>query len=99
MRLDEHGYLTAAVPATTGKAGVPTIGFIATWTSPEMPGAGVAPLVHRHATDAISCAGRSVAGPAPEGQPDLGEQIGQDIVTASGATLLGADNKAASRKS
>src|SRR5471030_2937635 len=48
VRLDEHGYLTAAVPATTGKAGVPTIGFIAhVDTSPEMPGANVIPMVHR----------------------------------------------------
>jgi tripeptide aminopeptidase len=38
----------ATIPATTKKAGVPTIGFLAhVDTSPEMPGAGVTPIVHR----------------------------------------------------
>src|SRR3712207_2532040 len=46
VSVDEHGYLMATVPATS-RAPVPTIGFIAhVDTSPEMPGAGVKPLVH-----------------------------------------------------
>ncbi len=46
--MDAHGYVTATVPATTTKRHVPTIGFIAhVDTSPEMPGDGVKPLVHR----------------------------------------------------
>ena len=46
--LDEHGYLMATLPATTTKASVPTIGFIAhVDTSPEMSGADVVPIVHR----------------------------------------------------
>src|SRR5882672_10740813 len=46
--VDEHGYVMATIPATTAKAGVPTIGFIAhVDTSPEMPGSGVRPIVHR----------------------------------------------------
>jgi tripeptide aminopeptidase len=45
--IDDHGYVTASIPPTTTKAGVPTIGFIAhVDTSPEMPGAGVKPMVH-----------------------------------------------------
>src|ERR1700738_4732583 len=37
--VDDHGYVMATIPATTAKAGVPTIGFIAhVDTSPEMPG-------------------------------------------------------------
>src|SRR5579864_7460340 len=44
--IDERGYVTATLPATTRKAGVPVIGFIAhVDTSPEMSGAGVKPLV------------------------------------------------------
>jgi tripeptide aminopeptidase len=94
--IDRHGYVTATVPATTTKAGVPTIAFIAhVDTSPEMPGAGVKPIVH-HAYDGgdlvLPDASSAVlrAGDIPE----LRERIGDDIVTASGATLLGADNKA-----
>jgi tripeptide aminopeptidase len=94
--LDEHGYLTATIPATTTKAGVPTIGFIAhVDTSPEMPGAGVRPIVHR------GWNGRDIVLPDDQSavlrladNPALQDQIGHDIVTASGTTLLGADNKA-----
>src|SRR6516162_9854041 len=46
--MDQHGYVFATIPATTKKAKVPVIGFIAhVDTSPEMPGANVKPLVHR----------------------------------------------------
>src|SRR5215210_335548 len=45
--IDEFGYVTATIPATTARTGVPTIGFIAhVDTSPEMSGAGVMPIVH-----------------------------------------------------
>ena len=94
--MDEHGYVVATIPATTTKREVPTIGFIAhVDTSPEMPGAGVKPIVHR-AWDG----GDIVLPDAPDAVlrraeiPALVEQIGHDIVTASGTTLLGADNKA-----
>ena len=94
--LDEHGYVMATIPATTHKNGVPTIGFIAhVDTSPEMPGAGVKPIVHRNyqgqdlvLPDDPTAVLRFADNPA------LAEQIGHDIVTASGTTLLGADNKA-----
>jgi len=94
--VDEHGYVMATIPATTAKAGVPTIGFIAhVDTSPEMPGANVKPIVHR-AYD-----GRDLVLPDDPTAvlrlaetPALAGQIGHDIVTASGTTLLGADNKA-----
>ena len=93
--MDEHGYVMATIPATTAKAGVPVIGFIAhVDTSPEMSGAGVKPIVHR-AYD-----GRDLALPDDpkavlrvSDSPYLGECLGHDIVTASGTTLLGADNK------
>jgi len=93
--VDEHGYVMATIPATTGRTGVPVIGFIAhVDTSPEMSGAGVKPIVHR-AYD-----GRDLVLPDDETAvlrvadlPYLGECLGHDIVTASGTTLLGADNK------
>ncbi len=93
--IDQHGYVTATVPATTQKEGVPVIGFIAhVDTSPEMSGAAVKPLVHR-AYD-----GRDLVLPDDPSavlrvadMPYLGDCQGHDIVTASGMTLLGADNK------
>ncbi|MBM3773323.1 MAG: peptidase T [Acidimicrobiia bacterium] len=96
VTMDEHGYVMGTVPATTAKAGVPTIGFIAhVDTSPEMSGTDVKPIVHR-AYD-----GRDLSLPDDPtailrltDNPDLADQIGHDIVTASGATLLGADDKA-----
>src|SRR5262245_32554123 len=46
---DEHGYVFGTIPGTTAKRDVPVIGFIAhVDTSPEMNGAGVKPIVHRH---------------------------------------------------
>jgi tripeptide aminopeptidase len=95
VSLDANGYLMATIPATIGKA-VPTIGLIAhVDTSPEMPGAGVKPLVHREWD------GRDIVLPDDPtailrlaDQPELAAQIGHDVVTASGTTLLGADDKA-----
>ncbi len=93
--IDSYGYVMATIPATTAKRKVPTIGFIAhVDTSPEMPGAGVKPIIHRNFD------GRDLVLPDDPTAvlrlseiPALSEQIGNDIVTASGTTLLGADNK------
>ena len=94
--VDEHGYVMATIPATSPTPGLPVIGFIAhVDTSPEMAGHGVTPIVHR-AYD-----GRDIVLPddpsavlRPADDPALAGQIGRDIVTASGTTLLGADDKA-----
>ncbi len=94
--LDENGYLMATIPATPGRSDVPVIGFIAhVDTSPEMSGAGVKPIVHRNYD------GRDLVLPddptavlRAADNPALAERIGDDIVTASGTTLLGADDKA-----
>ena len=94
--MDEHGYVFATIPATSSKRGVPVIGFIAhVDTSPEMSGNSVRPIVHRHyrgqdliLPDDPSAVLRLADNPA------LAEQLGHDIITASGTTLLGADNKA-----
>jgi tripeptide aminopeptidase len=93
--IDEYGYVMATIPSTTRKPDVPVIGFIAhVDTSPEMPGAGVRPLVHRRYD------GRDLILPDDPSAvlrvadtPYLGECLDHDIVTASGTTLLGADNK------
>ena len=95
VEVDANGYLMATIPATVAAAG-PVIGFIAhVDTSPEMPGAGVKPIVHRawDGRDIVLPDDPSAVLRASE-LPDLAAQIGHDIVTASGTTLLGADDKA-----
>ena len=93
--IDEHGYVTATVPSTSGKA-VPAIGFIAhVDTSPEVTGANVKPLVHTRwdGRDIVLPDDPSAVLRASDSAP-LADRVGDDIVTASGTTLLGADNKA-----
>jgi tripeptide aminopeptidase len=93
--IDQYGYVTATVPPTSRKH-VPAIGFIAhVDTSPELSGANVRPIVHR------TYDGRDLVLPDDPTAvlrmadcPPLAERVGDDIVTASGTTLLGADNKA-----
>ena len=95
VTLDEHGYLMATVPATAG-AHLPTIGFIAhVDTSPEMDGANVRPIVHR-AWDGrdIVLPDDSTAVLRAADDPALAACLGHDIVTASGTSLLGADDTA-----
>jgi tripeptide aminopeptidase len=92
---DDQGVVMATIPATSKKANVPVIGILAhVDTSPELSGANVRPIVHR-AYD-----GKDIVLPNhPEAVlrvseiPDLREKAGEDIVTASGDTLLGADDK------
>jgi tripeptide aminopeptidase len=93
--LDEYGYVYATIPANTDK-GAPVICFCSHMdTSPDSSGKDVKPIVHR------DYQGGNIQLPddpsviiRPEEHPDLQEQLGNDIVTASGKTLLGADNKA-----
>ena len=94
--LDKHGYVMATIPATTAKTGVPAIGFIAhVDTSPEMSGSNVAPIVHaRYDGGDIRLPDDPAAVLRLADNPALRAQIGHDIVTASGTTLLGADDKA-----
>jgi tripeptide aminopeptidase len=95
VMLDEHGYLMAAIPATVSRK-APAIGFVAhVDTSPEMSGTDVRPIVH------VAYDGRDIVLPddasavlRASDDPALAERIGDDIVTASGLTLLGADDKA-----
>jgi tripeptide aminopeptidase len=94
--VDGFGCVMATIPATTGKPHVPTIGFIAhVDTSPEMPGANVKPIVHRRYDGGdLALPDEPTAVLRFADNPALANQLGHDIVTASGTTLLGADNKA-----
>ena len=95
VEMDGHGYVTATIPPTSSKR-VPTIAFIAhVDTSPEMPGEHVRPLVHeRYDGRDIVLPDDPTAVLRMSESPPLADRIGDDIVTASGTTLLGADNKA-----
>jgi len=96
VELDGNGYLMATIPASAGAGDLAVIGLIAhVDTSPEMPGRGVAPIVHERwdGRDIVLPDDPSAVLRASE-HPDLAAQIGHDIVTASGLTLLGADDKA-----
>jgi tripeptide aminopeptidase len=92
--LDEHGYVYASIPATTSKQ-VPAICFCSHMdTSPDCTGKDVKPqIVHYQGGDIVLPADPSQVIRAAE-HPALAAQIGNDIVTTDGTTLLGADNKA-----
>jgi tripeptide aminopeptidase len=93
--LDEHGYVYATIPANTEKP-VPVICFCSHMdTSPDCSGANVKPRLVRNYR------GGDIVLPADPTQiiraadhPALADQIGHDIITTDGTTLLGADNKA-----
>lgn len=94
--IDQWGYVYATIPATSAKPDIPVICFCShVDTSPDVTGANVKPIIHANYD------GRDLVLPDDNSQvirladhPDLTGQIGNDIVTASGTTLLGADNKA-----
>ncbi|MEZ0541119.1 peptidase T [Fibrella arboris] len=98
--LDDFGYIYATIPASAGVANVPTICFCAHMdTSPDVTGAGVKPIIHYHWDGAdivlpeVADAGDAHIIIRQKDHPDLSAQVGNDIITASGTTLLGADNK------
>jgi len=93
--LDEHGYVYATIPSTTAKK-VPVICFCSHMdTSPDCSGLNVKPIVHQNyqGQDLVLPDDETVILKQSE-HKDLRNQIGNDIITASGTTLLGADNKA-----
>ena len=93
--LDEFGYVYATLPSNSGK-NVPVICFCAHMdTAPDCSGTGVKPIVHRNYS------GEDIILPDDPSQiisvrehPYLIEKLGEDLITASGNTLLGADDKA-----
>jgi len=95
--LDDNGYVTASLDASgaAGDSELPVIGLIAHMdTSPDAPGAGVEPLVHRGYDGGRIELPRGGTVLDPERMPELLAKRGHDIMTSSGDTLLGADDKA-----
>ena len=93
--LDEYGYVYASLPSNSAKS-VPALCFCAHMdTAPDCSGAGVKPILHKNFD------GQDIVLPDDPTQvlslaahPYLREKMGEDIITASGTTLLGADDKA-----
>lgn len=94
--MDEHGYVFGTVKSNSEKPNIPTICFCShVDTTPDVTGKNVKPILHRNYD------GKPMVLPddlkqviTTETHPYLKEKIGDDIITASGTTLLGADDKA-----
>jgi tripeptide aminopeptidase len=97
IHLDEHCIVYAKVPANLAHDGrVPVVGFIAHLdTSPAAPGDHVRVVIHpNYAGGDIVLPGEPSRIIRAADNPELGELIGDDIVTGDGTTLLGSDDKA-----
>ena len=93
--LTDYGVVLATIPATV-EGSIPTIAFLGhVDTSPGYNATGVKPIVHRNYDGSdIVLPDDTTKVISPIDFPYLGTKVGEDIVTASGTTLLGADDKA-----
>jgi tripeptide aminopeptidase len=95
VQMTKHGYVMASVPSNTRKARVPTVAFLAhVDTAPDCSGKDVKPILHRKYNGSVirfpDNRGLTLD---PATSPELRTALGKDIVTASGTTLLGSDDK------
>lgn len=93
--LDHNGYVMATIPSNSTKQ-VPVVCFCAhVDTAPDVSGSGIKPIVHEQYDGLpIILPDDPTQVITVEQHPYLAEKIGDDIITASGTTLLGADDKA-----
>ncbi len=93
--LDEHGYVYATIPSNVDKP-VPVICFCSHMdTAPDFTGTNVKPQIVRNYNGGdIQLPGDPQQIIRVSDNPELGNQIGNDIITSDGTTLLGADDKA-----
>jgi tripeptide aminopeptidase len=93
VTLTGYGAVLATIP---GRAAGPVVGFLAHMdTAPQFKATGVKPrVIRRYDGGAISFPDAPGLTLTPEASPELAAKVGHDIVTASGTTLLGADDKA-----
>ncbi|MDP4797537.1 MAG: peptidase T [Crocinitomicaceae bacterium] len=94
--MDEWGYVFATIPNNTGNESLPTICFCSHMdTAPDCSGTNVKPIVHRNYDgNPITLPDDTTQIITTDRHPYLKEKIGDDLITASGLTLLGADDKA-----
>lgn len=95
VELTDYGVVLATIPATV-KTSAPVMGLLAhVDTAPAYRATGVKPVVHRgYNGGPISFADAPGLTLSPDHSPYLATKRGHDIITASGTTLLGADDKA-----
>jgi len=93
VELDENGYLMATIPANTSEK-TPVIGFVAhVDTSPDFDGENVQPqIIEKYDGKSIQLNNNVTIDPSEF--PEISQYKGQNIITADGTTLLGADDKA-----
>lgn len=93
--MDDYGYVYATLESNTDKK-VPVVCLCAhVDTSPDASGKDVKPVIHKNYQGGeIKLPGDSGKIIKPVDHPDLKDQIGKDIITSDGTTLLGADDKA-----
>jgi tripeptide aminopeptidase len=96
VEMDQWGYVYATIPSTSSNNNLPTICFCSHMdTAPDCSGTNVKPIVHRkYNGDPIILPDDTTQVITTTKHPYLLEKIGDDIITASGLTLLGADDKA-----
>src|ERR1700757_775549 len=94
-QVTRHGYVMPSIPANTRKARVPTVAFLAhVDTAPDCSGKNVKPIVHcKYDGRVIKFPDKPVLTLDPATSPELRTAMKKDIVTASGTTLLSADDK------
>ena len=95
VRLDEHCYVYAKIPANTDQ-NVPSVGFISHMdTAPACPGTGILPQIHRgYDGGALILNKEKNITMSPKQFPELVDYVGKDLFSSDGTTLLGADDKA-----
>jgi tripeptide aminopeptidase len=96
VEMDQWGYVFATIPSNSPNKNLPTICFCSHMdTAPDCSGTNVKPIVHRKYDGApITLPDDTTQIITVERHPYLKSKIGDDIITASGLTLLGADDKA-----
>jgi tripeptide aminopeptidase len=96
VEMDEWGYVFATIPSNSEKENIPTICLCSHMdTAPDCSGTGVKPIVHRNYDgNPIVLPDDNTQIITTERHSYLKTKIGDDIITASGTTLLGADDKA-----
>jgi tripeptide aminopeptidase len=93
VEMDKYGYVTATIPAK-GFGNSPVVGFVAhVDTSPDFSGENVNPQIHKNYDGTLIQLKNGVC-IDPKEFPEILNYMGQDIITADGTTLLGADDKA-----
>ena len=93
--VDEHGYVYAHLPATSGYEGAPALGFIAHMdTAPDFSGEGVKPRLIPNYDGGDVPLGDSGRVLSVKDFPHLGRLAGRTLMVTDGTTLLGADDKA-----